>query len=130
MYRLTALLIALLLAACDTNPPRIDDYRYVAYSWTGGNIDEMLAAWGEPNRGSGKAEDGHPGHARWRYFSRAGEGMSHHRYFCEMIAHYDSTGTLAEIEIIRSDHCGTLYGDRIRSLLRPGVKPPPTWQDT
>ena len=130
MFRLAALFATLALVACETNPPRIDDYRYVAYSWTGGNIDEMFAAWGEPNRGNQGATARSLGSAKWRYFSRAGEGMSHHRYFCEMVAHYDTTGKIVEIEIIRSDHCGTHYGDRIRGLLRPGVKPPPTWQDS
>jgi len=130
MIRLAALLAALVLVACDTNPPRIDDYRYVAYSWTGGNIDDMVAAWGEPNRGNEAATDENPGLARWRYFSRAGEGMGHHRYFCDLIVRYEPTGTISEIVIVRSDHCGSYYGDRIRSLLRPGVKPPPTWQDT
>ena len=132
MNRLALLIAILILAACDTNPPRIDDYRYVAYSWTGGNIDEMIAVWGKPNREHEPATAGAPGKARWRSFSRVGTGGTgeSYRYFCEMIARFDEAGSISEIEIVRSQHCRTLYGEGIRDMLRPGVKPPPTWQDT
>ncbi len=132
MIRLAAVFALLSLAACDTNPPRIDDYRYVAYSWTGGNIDEMIAVWGEPNREHVQASADTLGKARWRSFSRYGAGGTpdSYRYFCDMTAHFDADGKVSEIEITRSDHCGTFYGEGIRDMLRPGVKPPPTWEST
>jgi len=37
-------MIAASILGCATEAPRIDQYSYVAYSWTGGNIGDMIEA--------------------------------------------------------------------------------------
>ena len=128
MKTLATLLLGAVLCGCATDAPRIVEYRYVAYSWTGGNISDMIEAWGTPRAGHDEATAATPGHARWRVFSRTGGGGSGSgsggiRYFCDTIARFDMDGTIYEIEIRQSDNCDRYYRD-LGSMLRPGVKPP------
>ena len=122
----TLLIIAVSILGCATDAPRIDQYRYVAYSWTDGNIGDMIEAWGTPQGDYKEATDSYPGHARWRAFSRLGgaTGDNSIRYHCDAIARFGANGTITEIEIRASKHCERYYKD-FDSMLRPGVKPPP-----
>jgi hypothetical protein len=121
------LLIAVLLVGCGTSASRVDPYRYTAYSWTDGNIADMIDAWGAPKAGYREATDGTQGYARWRAFSRTGgQGSVGVKYHCDSIAHFDTDGRITEIEIRRSDSCHRYYDEKLDSMLRPGVKPPPT----
>ena len=126
MKYLVLLLIAMLVSGCETNAPRIDEYRYSAYSWTDGNITDMIEAWGTPQSGYRDATDTTPGYARWRAFSRTGgQGGVGVKYHCDSIAHFGTDGMIIEIEIRRSDSCHRHYDDKLGMMLRPGVKPPP-----
>ena len=127
MKLLTFLICGMTLYGCATEAPRIVKYRYVAYSWTGASIDDMISAWGKPNRGYRSASADDPGFARWRVFSRLGsrEGSgAGYRYFCDTIAFFGRDGKIAEIDIRHSDSCERYYKD-LDSMLRPGVAPPP-----
>ena len=127
MKLLSLLVFGLMLYGCATEAPRIVKYRYVAYSWTDGSIDDMIEAWGNPNKAYKKASEDEPGFARWRVFSRLGsrEGSGGgYRYFCDTIAVFGEDGKITEIEIRHSDSCGRYYKD-LDSMLRPGVAPPP-----
>jgi len=127
MKNLALTLIVVLVCGCATDAPRIVEYRYVAYSWTDGNISDMMEAWGAPQSGYKDATDSSPGFARWRAFSRVGgaQGDNSIRYHCDTIARFGADGTISEIEIRASKHCQRYYKD-LDSMLRPGVKPPPT----
>ena len=125
MNRLAILFLALLVYGCTTSGSRIVEYRYVAYSWTGGNIEEMIEAWGTPKAGYEVATAEQPGRARWRAFSRVGAREAPgYRYFCDTVATFDTNGEITEIDIRRSDSCHRYYKD-LDAMLRPGVKPPP-----
>ena len=126
MKNLALLMIAASILGCATEAPRIDQYSYVAYSWTGGNIGDMIEAWGTPKKGYEQATVDQPGYARWRVWSRFGRwetggGIRHH---CETVAVFGMDGTITEIEIRASVHCERYYKD-LDSMLRPGVKPLP-----
>ena len=127
MKLLALLACGMMVYGCATEGPRVVKYRYVAYSWTDGNIDDMIEAWGKPNRGFREASKDEPGFARWRVFSRIGGGAGSgggYRYFCDTIAIFGGDGKIAEIDIRHSDSCGRYYKD-LDSMLRPGVAPPP-----
>jgi len=127
MNRLAILFLALLVYGCTTSGSRIVKYRYVAYSWTDGNIEEMIEAWGTPNAGYEVATAEQPGRARWRAFSRGGSGEvggSGVRYSCDTIAIFEVSGKITEIDILNSNSCHRYYKN-LDSMLRPGVKPPP-----
>ena len=126
MKNLATLLLAAFLCGCATDAPRVVEYRYVAYSWTGGNISDMIEAWGTPRAGHDEATPTTPGYARWRVFSRTGgggNGDGRIRYFCDTIARFGMDGTIWEIDIRQSEYCHRYYKD-LSSMLRPGVKPP------
>jgi len=122
MKKITLPLIMVLVCGCATDASRIIEYRYVAYSWTDGNINDMIEAWGTPQGGYKEATDSYPGYARWRAFSRVGgaEDGSGIRYHCDTIARFGADGTITKIEIRASDHCQRYYKD-LDSMLRPGV---------
>lgn len=126
MKSIGLLVLAIMLFGCATDASRIDKYRYVAYSWVNGNIDEMIDAWGKPNRDYDKASENKPGLARWAVFSRAGniEDGPAVRYHCDMTATFGNDGTIIDIRIRHSNSCHRYYKD-LDSMLRPGVKPPP-----
>jgi len=121
-------MFVLLLYGCETGGSRIVEYRYVAYSWTGGNIDEMIEAWGTPKAHYSRATATKPGSARWRVFSKVsgGDGSGGYRYFCDTIATFDAEGMITNIDIRRSEACHRYYKD-LGSMLRPGIKPPPPY---
>lgn len=120
------LMIVAMVCGCATDASRVVEYRYVAYSWTDGNIGDMIEAWGTPRAGYKNAADSDPGYARWRAFSRVGgaQGDDSIRYHCDTIARFGADGTISKIEIRASKHCQRHYRD-LGSMLRPGVKPPP-----
>ena len=126
MKKLTLLMIAASILGCATDASRIDEYRYVAYSWTDGNIGDMIEAWGTPQGDYKEATDSYPGFARWRAFSRVGgaQGDDAVRYHCDTIARFGADGTISKIEIRAAKHCQRYYKD-LDSMLRPGVKPLP-----
>ena len=130
MYRVAILFLFVTVCACSTDATRIDPYRYAAYSWTDGNINDMIEVWGEPRAlDFQEATDDEPGYAVWRAFSRTGGGGQGGdggiRYHCVMRAHFDTTGTISEVDIRRSDSCHRHYKD-LDTRIRPGVKPLPS----
>jgi hypothetical protein len=132
MKRLGILFLAVALFGCQTNPQIFSEYRYAAYSWVGGDIDDMVAAWGEPSDASSLATSKQPGHKHWdlrdtkrgtREYTVGGGSFT--KYACDTIAYYDVYGKIIEIDVKRSKNCDEVYADQLESMLRPGTPPPP-----
>ena len=124
MLRLLPLFLGLCLAACQSDGRRLDEFAYVAFSWTGGDLAQMTDAWGKPNGGYEKAlDEENLGRARWRALANTGGSLGGLAYACEIVVHFEPSGKIAEVVIVRSYLCKRHYGDDLSPLLRPGAKP-------
>jgi hypothetical protein len=132
MTRIGILLLALTLFGCQTNPQIFSEYRYAAYSWVGGNVNDMVTAWGEPTDASSMASSSQPGFKQWKLSDKkrgtrensVGAG-SFTKHACDTIAYYDVYGKIIEIDVQRSKNCDEVYAEQLDAMLRPGTPPPP-----
>jgi hypothetical protein len=110
-----------------SDPPLSGDtYRIAAESWLGADIQEMLAASPNPNRKCGTNEEGVAGCARWDHsrYSRGGpSGPGATEYSCVTVAHYNSDGTITEVNVQDSRRCELRYGEQMASMTRSEFSP-------
>jgi hypothetical protein len=117
MSRATIFLSLLICTGCAElvveSTPTVDEYSTAARSWIGAHIDEMLAAWPNPNMPCGSNTIGEAGCVWWRDLY-VGQGD----YHCEAIARYDEAGVITRIDVRRSRYCYRRFGDRFDRMTR------------
>lgn len=99
-------------------------YEFAANSWSGAKIEEMVAAWGTPNKGYKPPDSGGEGIAGWGLWSQTGIGHNKtYRYRCETLAYFNSDGTITRIVVKHSRSCGRLYKGQFEKMTRPEKAP-------
>ena len=126
MTRIITAVFILVITACaqlDTEEvDRDDDYSTAAMSWLGANMQEMLAAWPEPNMRCSNNKVGRAGCAWWRHRSGGGrDGHVGYDYNCETVVHYDANLVITDIDVKFSRYCYRLFGDQFEQMTRHGV---------
>jgi hypothetical protein len=97
-----------------------DEYSFAAKSWQGSYIEEMIAAWPNPNMYCGSNTIGEAGCAWWRHNRTPGpSGNPTYDYRCEAIARYDEAGVIFRIEVRQSINCHRRFKDRFDRMTRP-----------
>ncbi len=97
-----------------------DQYSLAALSWQGAYIEEMIAAWPNPNMHCGSNTIGEAGCAWWRHNqSGAPGGHPTYDYRCEAIVRYDEGGVIFRIEVRQSVNCHRRFKDRFDRMTRP-----------
>jgi hypothetical protein len=120
---LCALIILISCAGCaqlaDKPTPAVGDYSMAAKSWLGANIEEMIAAWPNPNMRCGSNTIGEAGCAWWRHFQTAAPGgRPAYDYRCEAIARYNEAGVITKIEVNESSNCHRRFGRQLDQMTR------------
>lgn len=123
-------LIVIILLACAGCAPlgksavTDDNYRLAAMSWVGADIQEMLAAWPNPNRKCGSNRQVEARCARWKHTGGTagywGSAVSHD---CDTVAHYDVAGTVTDIDVNESRRCDDRYGEQLVVMNRGPTSP-------
>jgi len=114
--------LVLLVAGCaGTTYDRPDDdskLHRAAVSWVGGQVDEMIYRWGEPNRQRIDATETQDGLVRW-LATNTNSGRQGARYYrCSVEVRFDAMGLITRVDTI-SDNCDQLYTDeRLAHLTR------------
>ena len=121
MFRLGLLISILAVIGCaasgGTPGDEEDSYSRAANSWEGADIREMMAAWPDPNKRYRPPKGGKDGIAWWRHNSWDDQaGFSKYRYHCETVAHFNSAGTITNIDVKRSLNCYRLFN--VESMTR------------
>ena len=112
--RVIACLAALLLTACatPTEPDPNDPFVRAAQSWQGSSVDDMIAAWGEPNRLNRDARADREGTAEWGLFPPGT------RERCIVSASFDTGRTVTSVRVreipeSRQGQCGRHFANRL-----------------
>jgi len=96
-----------------------DAFRAAAISWVGAPLDEMVKAWGQPNRQIIDAEPGRTGMVRWRAAEEQGGIQTGKiKNLCSVEARFDLNRTILRIDTISHD-CDDRFADAIEALTRP-----------
>lgn len=116
---LLTMLALLTLAACSTPPePNMDDpFVRAAHSWQGASIDDMIAAWGQPNRLNRNARADREGAAEWGLFPPGT------RERCVVSASFDTNRTVTNVRVreipeSRQGQCGRNFANRLDEWTR------------
>ena len=119
MVRLSIVFAVLAVFGCASTSDGSNRYTRAANSWKGGNIMDMVAAWGTPNAGYLPADGEISGVAGWdvRYKSGTGEGKVTY-YHCTTFAYFNSNDAIVRIVVKNSRYCHRRYGDDIQSMTR------------
>ena len=102
---------------CSSNMEQTDKYRFAANSWAGGNIEEMVNAWGTPNAGFLPAKDGEDGVAGWSVRSTQ-VAVAADGYYCSTLVYFDASGTITSIDVRRSRSCQQYYRNQFECMTR------------
>ena len=128
MIRLPVFLALACLSGCSTwsgasgEAPNL--YEYAANSWIGAQIEQMVAAWGTPNRGYHPANGEEEGVAGWGIWSRTGIGDNkEYRYRCETLAYFDSEGIIMRIVVTHAHSCDRPYKGQFERMTRLNIAP-------
>jgi hypothetical protein len=90
-----------------------------AMSWVGAPVDEMVAAWGEPNNLRTEPTESSDGLLRWRQTRRyagTNQPAGAKSHTCIVEAYFGMDGTINRIETMTSN-CDDLYTDERLKLL-------------
>ena len=109
------------------SPHTVDEYSIAARSWIGADIEEMLAAWPNPNMQCGSNTIGEAGCVWWRHNQTpAPGGTPAYEYRCEAIARYNEAGVITRIDVRRSRYCYRRFNDQLdrmtRHISRKGIE--------
>ncbi len=96
----------------------VDDYSMAAKSWLGANIEEMIAAWPNPNMHCGSNTIGEAGCAWWRHRQTGGGENPSYNYRCEAIARYNEAGVISRIEVRESLRCDRRFRGQFDRMTR------------
>ena len=116
MKKILLTLVLTVLASCSSTEPAPDEFMIIAEEWQGGNINEMIAVWGDPKVLKQASPDGEDGVARWLHFYSGGApstGAGMRRSRCDATAFFDANGFITGIEIV-SQHCNRKSVDKLR----------------
>jgi len=122
VIRIIAVVVILVMTSCARpNTRKVDqndDYSRAAMSWLGGEIDEMVAAWGTPNRGFLAAAGKQRGVAGWEVRSYSGSDI---RYHCASFAYFNSNGTILKIVVKHSYSCHRRFKNGFETMTRDNI---------
>ena len=120
MIRLAMLCAVVLILGCSVWSGEWQSrYEFAAHSWLGASIEDMVAAWGTPNRGYKPPGVGEEGIAGWGRSSQTGIGANKtYRYRCETLAYFDSNGIIKRIVVKHSRSCDRLYEGPFKKMTR------------
>ena len=128
MIRLPVFLAVLSISGCSiwggTGGEEPNLYEYAANSWVGTPIEQMVTAWGTPNRGYYPANGEEEGVAGWGIWSRTGIGDNkEYRYRCETLAYFDSEGIIMRIVVTHAHSCDRPYKGQFERMTRLNIAP-------
>jgi len=123
MIRLPVFLAVLSISGCSiwggTGGEEPNLYEYAANSWVGTPIEQMVTAWGTPNRGYYPANGEEEGVAGWSVWSQTGIGDNkEYRYRCETLAYFDSHGIIVRIVVKHARSCDRPYEGQLERMTR------------
>ena len=128
MIRLPVFLVVVFLSGCSgwggAGGEAKNLYEYAANSWVGAQIEQMVAAWGTPNRGYYPASSEEEGVAGWSVWSQTGIGANReYRYRCETLAYFDSDGIIIRIVVKHAHSCDRPYAGQFKRMTRLNSPP-------
>ena len=128
MVRLPVFLVVVLLSGCSSwsgaGGEARNLYEYAANSWIGAQIEQMVEAWGTPNRGYYPASSEEEGVAGWSVWSQTGIGANReYRYRCETLAYFDSDGIIIRIVVKHAHSCDRRYQGQFKRMTRLNSPP-------
>lgn len=90
-----------------------------ARSWLGAYVEDMLAAWPNPNMRCGSNTIGESGCVWWRHRQdNTPGGDIQFDYRCEAIVRYNEAGVITEVDVRQSSNCHRRYGDQLQRMRR------------
>lgn len=116
MRKTQLILVLVVLAACSSTETSPDKFTIIAEEWQGGNINEMIAVWGNPKVLKQANADGEDGVARWVHFYGGGApstGGGFRRSRCDATAFFDANGFITEVEVV-SQKCNRKSVDDLK----------------
>ena len=121
MIRLPVVLAFVFISGCSTwggaSGQATNLYKYAANSWIGAQIEQMVAAWGTPNRGYYPAKGEEQGVAGWGIWSQTGIGDNkEYRYRCETLAYFDAEGIITRIVVKHALSCDRPYEGQLERM--------------
>jgi hypothetical protein len=121
MKKSLLILVLTVLVACSSTETAPDEFTIIAEEWQGGNINEMIAVWGDPKVLKQAGAGGEDGVARWQHISGGGSpgnGGESRRSRCEASAYFDASGFISDIVVI-SQNCDARKLRTMKELRRP-----------